>query len=178
MEGCWWVEWLYKMTTVPRALIYIRTLFPEHIHSSIDKQTRRDKCIEYCKNNGYEVYKIIEQKTSALIDENELYEIILEMDKGDYLVIYSLSHLARRQSDAHNLFELLRKKNCQLISLKEDINPGTRNEMFIGLYAWSIEQIEFSIDSLQGSDKILSIARSLPNSEIFMSQLSDMLFDK
>jgi hypothetical protein len=62
--------------------------------------------------------------------------------------------------------------------LKEDINPGTRNEMFIGLYAWGIEQIEFSIDSLQGSDKILSIARSLPNSEIFMSQLSDMLFDK
>lgn len=169
---------LYKMTTIPRAFIYIRTCSPEHLQSKILWKEQRQKCVEYCETNGYH-YEIIEQNTSADMEHNELYSIIQrKMVQGDYLVLYSLSHLARRQTDAHNLIEMMQKKSCQLTSLQEDINPRTRNEMFVGLYAWAIEQMEFSSDISQARDKILTMVSSMPNAQFLVSQFLDGIFDR
>jgi len=165
------------MTTTPRAFIYIRTCFPEHVHSKIHWKEQRQKCVEYCETNGYN-YEIFEQDISADMENNELYSIIQQrLVFFDHLVLYSLSHLARRQNDAHNLIDALRRKKCHLISLQEGINPRTRNEMFVGLYMWAIEIMEFSGIS-QTRDKILSAVSSFPDSEGLMRKISDCIFDR
>lgn len=90
---------------------------------SLDAQT--EKIRGWCHANGYEVGQIlVDRGLSGGRSDNRpaLQEALRVVGRGDSLVVYSLSRLARSTRDTLSIAETLERKGADLVSLSERID--------------------------------------------------------
>ena len=90
---------------------------------SLDAQT--EKIRGWCASNGYEVAHIfVDRGLSGGRSDNRpaLQEALRTISRGDSLVVYSLSRLARSTRDTLQIAETLERKGADLVSLTEKID--------------------------------------------------------
>lgn len=93
---------------------------------SLDAQQAKAKA--WCMANGYEVKAVyVDAGISGKRTTNrpELQKALADCGKGDALIVYSLSRLARSTKDTLEISEQLTKKKTDLISLQEKIDTTT-----------------------------------------------------
>lgn len=90
---------------------------------SLDAQTERIK--GWCQGNGYELAEILVDRglSGGRCDNRPaLQEALRAVGRGDSLVVYSLSRLARSTRDTLLIAEQLDRKGADLVSLSEKID--------------------------------------------------------
>lgn len=136
----------------PQAYIYVRV--SSDYQDTVDSNsfaTQKSMCEELCNKLGIPVARIIEQVKSGYKFRKELANVVeKELQRGDVLCVYSISRFARSQKITHDLMEVLTKKKCRLLSVRENIDTEVNGNM-VGLYAW-VSEIERSYISQRVSD--------------------------
>jgi DNA invertase Pin-like site-specific DNA recombinase len=90
---------------------------------SLDAQTERIR--GWCAGNGYEIGQILVDRglSGGRCDNRPaLQEALKAISRGDSLVVYSLSRLARSTRDTLMIAETLERKGADLVSLSERID--------------------------------------------------------
>ncbi len=108
-----------------RAIGYVRVSSIGQAVEGISLEAQRAKIQAWCDYNEYELSEIFsDEGISGKKASNRpgLQQALNTIQKGDVLVFYSLSRLARSTKDAIAISELLQKKDAHFVSLSEDIN--------------------------------------------------------
>lgn len=107
-----------------------------------------DRQIHVLKQKGYEVDKIYQEKmTGTKINRPVWQECYKAMQKGDTLIVESLSRIARSTKDLLDVVYDLDKKGINLISLKESVDLSTpTGRMMVGIFS-VIAQFERDLTS-------------------------------
>lgn len=108
-----------------RAIGYVRVSSIGQAVEGISLEAQRAKIQAWCDYNEYELSEIFsDEGISGKKASNRpgLQQALNSIGKGDVLVFYSLSRLARSTKDAIAISELLQKKDAHFVSLSEDIN--------------------------------------------------------
>lgn len=108
-----------------RAIGYCRvsTIDQAEFGVSLDAQT--EKIVSWCEANGYELVQVhVDRGLSGGRSDNRpaLQEALQMVSRGDSLVVYSLSRLARNTRDTLTIAETLERKGADLVSLSERID--------------------------------------------------------
>lgn len=160
--------------------------------STTDQNTERQKVI--MEDLGVE--KIYEEKLTGKNTDRPKLKLMLDfVREGDVVIVESYSRLARSTKDLLDLVEMLRQKNVEFISHKENINTSTPQgrlmfTMFAGLAQFERECIlerqreGIEIAKLQGKykgrpkkslDNFNEIYNSVKNNEFSLSKGSKIL---
>jgi len=108
-----------------RAVGYVRVSSIGQAVEGISLEAQRAKILAWCDYNEYELSEIFsDEGISGKKASNRpgLQQALNSIGKGDVLVFYSLSRLARSTKDAIAISELLQKQDAHFVSLSEDIN--------------------------------------------------------
>lgn len=91
----------------------------------------------------YGVDRIYSEKmTGTRRDRPELQRMLTDLDKGDTVVVESLSRLGRSTKNLIELMELFNDKGVNLVSLKENINTTTPTGKLLFTLISAISQFE------------------------------------
>lgn len=111
--------------------IYCRTLYDDAL--AIEKQTQEIK--EFCNNKKYEIVKIYEDIGYGADNTNRpAYKQMikdLKKEKFNIIIILDMSRLSSSIMELEKIIKLLIKYNCNLLSIKEDINLNSPLEVFL-----------------------------------------------
>ena len=100
----------------------------------------------------YGVDRIYSEKmTGTRRDRPELQKMLTDLDRGDTVVVESLSRLGRSTKNLIELMELFNDKGVNLVSLKENINTTTPTGKLLFTLISAISQ--FERDCLAGRTK-------------------------
>jgi DNA invertase Pin-like site-specific DNA recombinase len=108
-----------------KAFGYVRvsTLEQADFGASLDAQ--KAKIVAWCSLSGYTLAEVFTDRGisgKSMKNREGLQQALASMGKGDALVVYSLSRLARSTRDALAISELLHKRGADLVSLSEQID--------------------------------------------------------
>jgi site-specific DNA recombinase len=124
-----------------RAIIYTRVSTEEQVHGGISLDAQVAGAVGWCERNGYaaEVCQIFtDAGVSGKRADNrpQLAAALKACRKGDALVVYSLSRLARSTKDAIEISEKLGAVGADLVSLTENLDTTTATgKMIFGVLA-------------------------------------------
>ncbi len=90
--------------------------------STLDQNLERQ--LDMLRQHGAEVI-FREKMTGTKRDRPELNKLLDHIAPGDVVIVESLSRLGRSTKDLIELVELIREKEVQLVSLKEQIDTST-----------------------------------------------------
>ena len=110
------------------AYIYVRVSTKDQAHEGVSLEAQKAKALAWCELNDYEVGGVfVDEGISGKCMENRLglQQVLSALKRGDTLIIYSLSRLARSTKDTLILAEQIQKQGCDLISLSERIDTTT-----------------------------------------------------
>lgn len=108
-----------------RALGYARVSTSMQADFGVSLDAQVDKIRSWCLTHGYELAGVLEDRgLSGGRSDNRpaLQEALRTIGKGDSLVVYSLSRLARSTRDTLSIAETLERKGADLVSLSERID--------------------------------------------------------
>lgn len=106
-----------------KAIAYIRVSTEEQASEGVSLEAQRAKIEAWTNLNGYELAAIFEDAISgAKTDRPGLAQALATVGKGDALVVYSLSRLARSTKHTLDLSEYLDKTGADLVSITEKID--------------------------------------------------------
>jgi len=89
------------------------------------------KCKKVCERHSLNIDEILTN-----ISHEELSTFTkMNMKKGDHLIVYSIDQIAPTETYFHNLYEVLQKKNCNILTHINNIDTKI-NGNNIGLYVW------------------------------------------
>ena len=103
------------------AVVYCRISSKEQ---SLDMQEM--KCIEYAKENGYNVIKIVKEISSArsFSKLNNLKSLIKSISDVN-IIVYSIDRFCRNTMDMLNVMTVLEANNINMVSVVDHINMST-----------------------------------------------------
>ena len=110
------------------ARIYCRVSTEFQATEGVSLEAQQAKAKAWCLANDYEVAAIyVDAGLSGKRVDNrpELQRALADCKKGDALVVYSLSRLARSTIDTISISEALTKKKADLVSLQEKLDTTT-----------------------------------------------------
>jgi DNA invertase Pin-like site-specific DNA recombinase len=107
-----------------KAVGYIRVSTTGQAVDGVSLAAQKEKIIAWCEFHGYELAGIYadEGLSGAKADRPGLTAALAAVNKGDALVVYSLSRLARSTAHTLELSERLDKVGADLVSLSEKID--------------------------------------------------------
>lgn len=118
-----------------QAIIYLRVSTAGQVTDGMSLDAQESKARAWCDYNGYEVKAVftdagISGKSTA--NREGLQNALDSVKKGDALVAYSLSRLARSTRDMIAISESLEKRGVDLVSVSEriDTTSATGKLMF------------------------------------------------
>lgn len=139
-----------------KCALYIRVSTIEQAKHGYSLDSQKDNLIEYCKQKGYQVYKIYadEGKTARtkLNNRTELLKLIEDAKNGNFnrIVFWRLDRWFRNIKDYYKVQEILDKYNVDWECTSEEYNTTTSNGRLHLNIKLSIAQNE----SDQTSDRI------------------------
>lgn len=114
------------MTNIAR--IYCRISTDMQVSEGVSLEAQQSKANAWCLANNYHVAEIyVDAGVSGKRTDNrpELQRALADCKKGEALVVYSLSRLARSTIDTISISEALTKKKADLVSLQEKLDTTT-----------------------------------------------------
>lgn len=110
------------------AIGYIRVSTEKQANEGISLEAQKARIEQWCLANGYELEQVyVDAGVSGkrMDTRKELQVALAALKKGQALVAYSLSRLARSTKDALTIGERVSKKKADLVSLSEQIDTTT-----------------------------------------------------
>ena len=107
------------------AIGYIRVSTGKQADEGVSLEAQEAKIRAWAELNDYdnvEIYNDAGVSGSSTKGRDGLFDAIDALNKGDALVVYSLSRLARSTKDTIEISETLQKKGADLVSLSEKID--------------------------------------------------------
>ena len=123
-----------------QAIGYIRVSTEKQANEGVSLEAQEAKIVSWCKANDYELVKVcvdagisgagkkIRGRSSlekTMETRPNLKAALKSLSKGNVLVTYSLSRLARSTSDMLGIGELVASKKADMVSLSEQIDTTT-----------------------------------------------------
>lgn len=110
-----------------KAIGYIRVSTQGQVEDGISLSAQEAKVRAWADLNGAEVVIFRDEGLSGKRADNRpgLQEALAAVEKGDALIVYSLSRLARSTKDTITIAEALDKRGADLVSLSEKIDTTT-----------------------------------------------------
>ena len=142
--------------TIIKCALYIRVSTIEQAKHGYSLNSQKDNLIEYCKQKGYQIYKIYadEGKTARtkLNNRTELLKLIADAKTGNFsrIIFWRLDRWFRNIKDYYKVQEILDKYNVDWECTSEEYNTTTSNGRLHLNIKLSIAQNE----SDQTSDRI------------------------
>lgn len=110
------------------AIGYIRVSTEKQANEGVSLEAQKARIQHWCIANGYELSQVyVDAGISGkrMDTRKELQAALAALKKGQALVAYSLSRLARSTKDALVIGEMVAKKKADLVSLSEQIDTTT-----------------------------------------------------
>jgi len=111
-----------------KAIGYIRVSTASQVNDGVSLEAQEAKIRAWADLNGYELGSMhVDAGLSGKRADNRpsLQKALSECTKGDALVVYSLSRLARSTRDTIEIADMLHRKGTDLVSLSEKIDTTT-----------------------------------------------------
>ena len=111
-----------------QAIGYVRVSTEQQANEGVSLEAQRAKIEHWCKANGYELVNVYVDAgiSGKSMDKRPgLLDALKSLKKGNALVSYSLSRLARSTKDALAIGEAVAKKKADMVSLTEQIDTTT-----------------------------------------------------
>jgi len=111
-----------------KAIGYIRVSTQGQVNDGVSMEAQEAKIKAWAELNEYEIEHIYKDNGISGKQANNragLQDALNAVDKGNALVVYSLSRLARSTKDTLEISEYLSKKKADLVSLSEKIDTTT-----------------------------------------------------
>lgn len=111
-----------------QAIGYVRVSTEQQAQEGVSLDAQQAKIENWCKTNGYDLVQVFVDAgiSGKSMDKRPgLQEALKALKKGQALVSYSLSRLARSTKDALAIGELVGKKKADMVSLSEQIDTTT-----------------------------------------------------
>ena len=111
-----------------KAYGYIRVSTDQQASEGVSMEAQEAKIKAWCEVNGYTLATIFRDAgiSGKRADNREgLQDAIKAVSRGDALVVYSLSRLARSTKDTIEIAEHLDKREADLVSISEKIDTTT-----------------------------------------------------
>lgn len=108
-----------------RAIGYVRVSTADQADFGVSLEAQTERIRGWCLTNGYEVGEILVDRglSGGRCDNRPaLQEALRTVSRGDSLVVYSLSRLARSTRDTLRIAEDLERRGADLVSLSERID--------------------------------------------------------
>jgi DNA invertase Pin-like site-specific DNA recombinase len=115
-----------RKTKQPRQAIgYIRVSTTDQANHGVSLEAQENRVRDWCATNGYVLGEVfVDRGLSGCRADNRpaLKEALAATRRGDALVVYSLSRLARSTRDTLEIAETLDRRGADLVSLSEKID--------------------------------------------------------
>jgi DNA invertase Pin-like site-specific DNA recombinase len=111
-----------------KAVGYVRVSTQGQVEDGVSLEAQEAKIRAWAELNGYDEAELHVDAgiSGAKMDKREgLQEALRAIKKGDALVVYSLSRLARSTKDTLEIADLLTKRGADLVSISEKIDTTT-----------------------------------------------------
>lgn len=108
-----------------RAYGYVRVSTADQADFGVSLDAQTERIRGWCQGNGYELVELLVDRglSGGRCDNRPALQDALRMvSRGDSLVVYSLSRLARSTRDTLMIAESLDRKGADLVSLSEKID--------------------------------------------------------
>lgn len=107
-----------------KAIAYIRVSTQGQAEEGVSMEAQQAKIASWCQLNGYELTNVFTDAgiSGTKADRPGLAAALAAVGKGDALVVYSLSRLARNTAHTLEVSTMLEKKGADLVSLSEKID--------------------------------------------------------
>ena len=108
-----------------RAYGYCRVSTPGQADFGVSLDAQTEKIRGWCSINGYELIQVLVDRglSGGRYDNRPaLQQTLQSISRGDSLVVYSLSRLARNTRDTLTIAETLEHRGADLVSLSERID--------------------------------------------------------
>jgi DNA invertase Pin-like site-specific DNA recombinase len=108
-----------------KAVGYVRVSTVDQADNGASLDAQKAKIVAWCSLSGYSLAEVFTDRGisgKSMKNREGLQQALASMGKGDALVVYSLSRLARSTKDAIAISELLSKRGADLVSLSEQID--------------------------------------------------------
>ena len=141
-----------------KVAIYCRVSTEEQ---DVDKQEAA--CLEYCKRNNYEVYKIYKDIISGKTTSRPEFNLLLDdmrLFKFHGIVVTKLDRIGRSLQHLLDLFEEFAKKGIHFIAVTQNIDTSTSagklQMQIMGAFAEFERNIisERTKEALKGNDRV------------------------
>jgi DNA invertase Pin-like site-specific DNA recombinase len=114
-----------KAKNICRALGYARVSTTDQANRGVSLEAQEARIRDWCISNGYALAEItVDRGFSGGRADNRpaLQDALAAVRRGDVLVVYSLSRLARSTRDTLMIAEALERRGADLVSLSEKID--------------------------------------------------------
>lgn len=122
-----------------KAIGYIRVSTEQQASEGVSLEAQKAKIQAWCEVNGYELADVFVDAgiSGKSMDKRQgLKQALAAVKRGDVLVVYSLSRLARSTKDTLAISEKLEKAGADLASLSERIDTtGAAGKMLFRMLA-------------------------------------------
>lgn len=111
-----------------QAIGYVRVSTDKQANEGVSLEAQEARIRAWCAANGYELAHVFVDagiSGKRMDTRQELMKALNSLKKGQALVSYSLSRLARSTKDALSIGEMVAKKKADLVSLSEQIDTTT-----------------------------------------------------
>jgi len=148
------------------AVIYCRVRTLDQYYSSCDYQA--DSCIEFCRQNNYNIIKIIKEISPGknLSSQPQLKEL-LKNKKNITVIVSCVDRFSRNVTHCINMFEIMKKNNINLISVTDNIDLRTD----YGQHAFKIRVSNAQLESALISERVTRSIKLKKASELKSSLL-------
>ena len=140
-----------------KAIGYIRVSTEQQASEGVSLEAQKAKIQAWCEVNGYELADVFMDAgiSGKSMDKRQgLKQALAAVKKGDVLVVYSLSRLARSATDALVIADRLRKKNVDLVSLNDQFDTtSAAGRMFFTVLA-AMNQMERELAAERTKDAL------------------------
>lgn len=112
---------------MPRAIGYIRVSTVGQAEEGVSLAAQEQRIRQWCEVQGFTLVSVHEDAgLSGRTDERPgLQAALAECKKGDALVVYSLTRLARSTRDTLNILARLEQRGVDLVSLSEKLDGSS-----------------------------------------------------
>lgn len=107
------------------AVGYVRVSTGDQADNGASLDAQKARIAAWCTLSGYELADVYTDRGisgKSMRNRDGLQHALARIGKGDALVVYSLSRLARSTKDAIAISELLSKRGADMVSLSEQID--------------------------------------------------------
>jgi DNA invertase Pin-like site-specific DNA recombinase len=112
-----------EAATGKKVVGYVRVSTQAQANEGVSLDAQRAKIEAYALVESLPIKVFADEGVSGSIDSRQgLADALASLNKGDVLVVYSLSRLARSTRHTLTIAELLERKGCDLVSLSEKID--------------------------------------------------------